>query len=364
MNIPFGDLKRQYVAQKAAIDHAIQTVLNAGWFVLGEQGRTFEDAFASYCGTPHGIGVGSGTEALHLGLKACGVQEGDEVITVAHTATPTASGISLSGAIPTFIDIDPQSFTLNPNLIEAAITPRTKAIVPVHLYGQAADMDAILSIAQKHNLHVVEDCAQAHGTLYRNQKVGTLANVGCFSFYPSKNLGAFGDAGMAITQQANIARQLQLLRNYGSITRDVHEILGANSRLDEIQAAILNTKLHHLDADNTRRREIAQIYRTNITHPDIQHPTEKEWGTHTYHLYVIQTPHRDHLRQHLEKCGIGTGIHYPTPVHKQPAYAHLPTQSLPVTEHIVNQILSLPIFPELTDAEVDHIVQSANAFCV
>ncbi|MBT4136865.1 MAG: DegT/DnrJ/EryC1/StrS family aminotransferase [Candidatus Latescibacteria bacterium] len=362
MNIPFGDLKRQYIAQKPEIDQAIQTVLNSGWFVLGEQGHRFERAFAKYCGAKHGIGVGSGTDALHLGLKACGVQAGDEVITVAHTATPTASGISLLGAIPVFIDIDPESYTLNPNLIEAAITPKTKAILPVHLYGQAADMNAILHIAQKHHLPVVEDCAQAHGTIYGNHKVGTLGDVGCFSFYPSKNLGALGDAGIIITNQDHLAHQVQLLRNYGSITRDVHEILGANSRLDEIQAAILNAKLGQLDAGNKRRQEIAQRYSTSIKHSDIQHPTPKDWGTHTYHLYVIQTSNRDLLRKHLEKCGISTGIHYPTPIHKQPAYAHLSTQPLPVTEHIVNQIVSLPIFPELTDAEIDHIVQSVNAF--
>lgn len=362
MNIPFGDLKRQYAAQKTEIGHAIQSVLDKGWFVLGEYGHHFENNFANYCNAKQGIGVGSGTDALHLGLKACGIRTNDEVITVAHTATPTASGISLSGAKPVFIDIDPQSYTIDPNLIEQAITSKTKAIVPVHLYGQSANMDDILTIAQKYCLHVVEDCAQAHGTLYRGQKVGTLGDVGCFSFYPSKNLGAFGDGGMVITQCPQIAQRVQLLRNYGSITRDVHEIQGINSRLDEIQAAILNTKLSHLDAQNQRRREIAHIYRTQITHPDLDHPTEKDWGTHIYHLYVIQTPHRNRLRQHLENCGIGTGIHYPTPVHKQPAYTHLNTQHLPMTEHIVDRILSLPIFPELTDAEINHVVTSANAF--
>jgi dTDP-4-amino-4,6-dideoxygalactose transaminase len=364
MNIPFGDLKRQYIAQKPEIDQAIQTVLDSGWFVLGDQGRSFERAFANYCNAKHGIGVGSGTDALHLGLKACGVQAGDEVITVAHTATPTASGISLLGATPIFIDIDPQSYTLNPDLIEETITPKTKAIVPVHLYGQAADMSTILNIAKKYNLYVIEDCAQAHGTLYDNKKVGTLGNVGCFSFYPSKNLGALGDAGIIITNQDDLAHQIQLLRNYGSTTRDVHEILGANSRLDEMQAAILNAKLPHLDAGNKRRQEIAQSYHAHITHSDIQHPVKKNWGIHTYHLYIIQTPNRDLLRQHLEQCGIGTGIHSPTPIHQQPAYAHLPTQPLPVTEHIVNQIVSLPIYPELTDTEVDHIVQSVNAFSI
>ena len=363
MNVPFGDLKRQYTAQKAAIDHAIQAVLNKGWFILGEHGRQFENAFANYCQAKQSIGVGSGTDAIHLGLKACGIGLNDEVITVSHTATPTASGISLSGAKPVFIDIDPQSYTIDPHLIEQAITPQTKAIVPVHLYGQSANMDDILTIAKKHRLHIVEDCAQAHGTLYRGQNVGTLGTVGCFSFYPSKNLGAFGDGGMVITQQTHIAQHVQLLRNYGSITRDVHEIQGINSRLDEIQAAILNAKLPHLDTQNQRRREIAHIYRTQITHPDMDHPIEKDWGTHTYHLYVIQTPHRDRLRQHLENCGIGTGIHYPTPIHKQPAYTHLNTPPLPITEHIVDRILSLPIFPELTDAEIDHIVESANAFC-
>ena len=360
MNIPFGDLKRQYIAHQSEIDQAIQTVLNSGWFVLGEQGRTFEAAFAHYCGAKHGVGVGSGTDAIHLGLRACGIQKGDEVITVANTATPTASGISLAGATPIFVDIDPHTYTLDPQKIEPALTPRTKAIVPVHLYGQAANMEAILSIAQKHHLSVIEDCAQAHGTLYGHQKVGTLGDVGCFSFYPSKNLGALGDAGLVITNQDRIAHQLQLLRNYGSVTRDVHEIEGANSRLDEMQAAILNTKLTYLDINNQRRQMIAHTYRTQITHPSIQHPKEMNWGTHTYHLYVIQTSHREALREHLSTCGIGTGIHYPTPIHKQPAY--LSAHTLPVTEHCANQILSLPIFPELTDSEIDHITRSLQAF--
>jgi dTDP-4-amino-4,6-dideoxygalactose transaminase len=363
MNIPFGDLKRQVAARKPDIDQAIQSVLQTGWFILGETGRLFEHDFAQYCGASHGVGVGSGTDALHLGLKACGVQAGDEVITVSHTATPTASAISLCGASPRFVDVDPVTYTMNPGRIESALSPATKAIVPVHLYGQAADMDAILALARKHNLRVVEDCAQAHGTLYRGLKVGTLGDIGAFSFYPSKNLGAFGDAGMAITQDADLAHRLQLLRNYGAIARDVHEIEGVNSRLDEIQAAILRAKLVYLDGDNHRRRDIARIYRTQISHADITHPVEKDAGTHTYHLYVIQSPHRDKLQQHLAACGIGTAIHYPTPVHKQPAYAHLKTPALPVTEHTVKQILSLPIFPELTDGEIDHIVRSANAFC-
>lgn len=360
MNIPFGDLKRQYMAHKSEIDQAIQAVLNTGWFVLGEQGRAFEQAFATYCGATHGVGVGSGTDAIHLGLRACGIQKGDEVITVANTATPTASGISLAGAIPVFIDIHPDTYTLDPSKIEPALTARTKGIVPVHLYGQAADMDAILKMAQKHHLCVIEDCAQAHGTLYKGQKVGTLGQVGCFSFYPSKNLGALGDAGLALTNQDDIARQLQLLRNYGSITRDVNEIEGANSRLDEIQAAILMAKLKHLDTSNARRQAIAQTYRTQITHPSIQHPSDMDWSIHTYHLYVIQSAHRNALREHLSQCGIGTGIHYPTPIHKQPAYVS--SQMLPVTEKLANQILSLPIYPELTDAEVNHIVASCNAF--
>lgn len=361
MNIPFGDLKRQYAAHKTEIDQAIQNVLDSGWFVLGNQGHAFEEAFATYCDAKFGIGVGSGTDALHLSLKACGIQMGDEVITVSHTAPPTASGISLAGATPIFVDIDPQCYTLDPQKIEAAITPRTKAIVPVHLYGQSADLQTIKLIAQKHHLYLIEDCAQAHGTLHQNKHVGTWGDVGCFSFYPSKNLGAFGDGGMVITNQPDVAQNLKMLRNYGALTRDVHKNQGTNSRLDEIQAAILNAKLHFLDRHNKRRQEIAQYYRSHISHTDIHHPTEQNWGNHTYHLYVIQTPHRDRLQQHLQECGIETKIHYPTPVHKQPAYQS--TQTLPITEQTASHILSLPIYPELTDPEIEHIIQAANSFC-
>jgi dTDP-4-amino-4,6-dideoxygalactose transaminase len=358
MNILFGDLKRHYQIHQNELDQAIRAVLNSGWFILGAQCQAFETAFSAYCGCVYGIGVGSGTEALHLGLVACGIKPGDEVITVSHTAVPTVSAISFAGATPVFVDIEPDTYTLDASLVSQAITPRTRAIVPVHLYGQAVAMRPILEIAQQYGLKVVEDCAQAHGAVYEGKKVGSWGDVGCFSFYPSKNLGAFGDGGMVVTQNPDVADRLRHLRNYGSIVRDRHDIEGFNSRLDELQAAMLSVKLGYLDAWNMRRREIAQYYRAHINHPRVVHPVEREDTTHVFHLYVIQVPNRDQVRNRLKAKGVGTGIHYPVPVHLQPAYAHLPHRPLPVTEHVAGRIISLPIYPELTDEEVAYVAQA------
>jgi len=362
MNIPFGDLKRQYIALKDEIDEAIHGVLDSGWYILGKRVDAFESAFADFCGCEYGIGVGSGTEALHLGLIACGVEPGDEVITVANTCVPTISAISFAGACPVFVDVVPESFTIDPGQVEEKISDRTRAIVPVHLFGQSADMDPIVAIAKKYNLKVIEDCAQAHGTEYRERKVGSLGDVGCFSFYPSKNLGAFGDGGMVVTSDSELADKLRMLRFYGQSRRDYHEIKGFNSRLDEIQAAILHTKLVHLDHWNDRRRQIAECFKENIVKPEIMHPREMEYGKHIFHLYVIRVSARDEFRQRLLARGISTGVHYPVPIHFQKAYAdlNLPIGSLPVTEEIANQIVSLPVFPELSDGEIAYVCQVIN----
>lgn len=362
MQVPFGALSRQYLSIKPEIDQAIHSVLDSGWFILGEHVQNFESKFANYCGCPYGVSVGSGTEALHLGLVACGVRTGDEVITVANTCVPTISAISFSGANPVFVDVIPDSYTMDPDQIEAKITDKTRVILPVHLYGQSADMDPILLIAQKYNLKVVEDCAQAHGTTYKTKKTGSMGDVGCFSFYPSKNLGAFGDGGMVVTHNKEISQKLIMLRNYGQNRRYYHKIKGYNSRLDEIQAAILHTKLSYLDSWNTRRRDIARYFKENITNRHINHPKEMGYGSHIFHLFIIRVANRDKLEKHLRERGIGTAIHYPIPVHLQKAYSDLclPKGTLPQTEKISNQILSLPIYPELTEDEVEYIVQVVN----
>jgi dTDP-4-amino-4,6-dideoxygalactose transaminase len=362
MDIPFGNLKLHYLSIKDEIDDAIHTVLDSGWFVLGNKGRDFESAFATYCGCKFGIGVGSGTEAIHLGLVACGVEPGDEVITVPNTCIPSIAAISLAGALPVFVDIRPDSLLLDPDQIRAKVSNKTKAILPVHLYGQATDMDTILAIAQEYNLKVVGDCAQAHGAKFRGQNVGTLGDVACFSFYPSKNLGAFGDGGMVLTNDPALAETLTMLRNYGESKRYYHDIKGYNSRLDEIQAGILNAQLPHLDSWNKRRREIAHLYMENITHPGVSHPNEMDYGVHVFHLYVIRVANRDRLRERLLKRGVGTQIHYPIPVHLQKSYSDLniPQGSYPITEDAVTQILSLPIYPELQDDEVMYVAQIVN----
>jgi dTDP-4-amino-4,6-dideoxygalactose transaminase len=306
--------------------------------------------------------VGSGTEALHLALIACGIQNGDEVITVANTCVPTISAISFAGAAPVFVDIDEATFTIDPALIEERITPKTKAIIPVHLYGQCADMDAILAIAQKHNLFIIEDCAQAHGSMYKGRMAGTMGHAGAFSFYPSKNLGALGDGGLVLTNDESLAQKVTKLRNYGQEKRYYHSIKGFNSRLDELQAAILTAKLPYLDGWNQRRREIAKRYNAAFAPLGIACPLEvsTEVGDryHVYHLYVLRVPQRDRFQYLLATAGINTMIHYPVPVHLQESYQEYQSQSryLSITEKLAHEIVSLPIYPELTDQEVDYII--------
>jgi dTDP-4-amino-4,6-dideoxygalactose transaminase len=365
MKIPFGNLKRQYELMRPAIDTATQQVYESGWFVLGEQGQRFEANFAAYCKAKFAIGVGSGTEAIHLALIACGVQAGDEVITAANTCVPTLSAISFAGAKPVLVDICESTFTLDPAQIEQQITAKTKAIVPVHLYGQCAEMQPILAIAQRHELAVVEDCAQAHGATYRGQSAGTIGQAGAFSFYPSKNLGAFGDGGAVVTNDAAIAEQLVKLRNYGQEKRYYHPIKGFNSRLDELQAAILSAKLPHLDSWNDRRRAIAARYNQAFTAAGFCCPLEAASRFHVYHLYVLRVKNRDRFQLALKEYGIETLIHYPVPIHLQPAYSEcLPQRSqLFITERLASDIVSLPLYPELTDIEVDYVISAVLNTC-
>jgi dTDP-4-amino-4,6-dideoxygalactose transaminase len=362
--IPFGDLSRQLAAIREEIDGAIAATLRSGWFVLGKAGEKFESEFAAYIGTRYAGGVGSGTEALHLALVAVGVKPGDEVITVANTCVPTVSAISFAGAVPALVDCDNESYNLDPGKLEAAITKKTRAIMPVHLYGQAADMDPIMSVAEKHGLPVVEDCAQSHGTEYKGKKTGTIGDIAAFSFYPSKNLGAYGDGGAILTNDGSLAERVRMLRNYGQEKRYYHSIKGFNSRLDELQAAILSVKLKHLDRWNARRREIAALYGSMIKNPLIRLPREMSYGKHVYHLYPVRTRHRDELQNFLSSNGIQTVIHYPIPVHLQKSYADLGKArgSFPQAEAHGDEELSLPMFPELTDDEVRYICETLNGF--
>ena len=359
--IAFNDLRPQYAALRAELDAAVARVLERGWFILGPELEAFEAEFAAYCGARHAVGVGSGTDALHLALRACGVGPGDEVITVAFTAVPTINAISLAGARPVFVDVDPATRTMDPAQVEAALTPRTRALLPVHLYGHAADMAPLQAIAQRHGLWLIEDAAQAHGTTYRGQRTGTLGHLAAFSFYPTKNLGAYGDAGAVVTNDDALAARLRLLRNYGQTDRYHHQIEGVNSRLDEVQAAILRVKLRHLDAWNAARRERAARYSAALA--GLTTPREASWTHHTYHLYVVEVPQRTRVQQALSEAGIGTLVHYPVPAHLQPAYAHLGVArgTLPVSERLGDTVLSLPLYPELPLEQVDRVAALLRA---
>ncbi len=355
--------KAQYLAHQDEIDAAIHKVLHSGQYVLGEEVRLFEEEFANYIGVPFGVGVGSGTEAIHLALACSGVGRGDEVITVSHTATATVAAIELTGAIPVLVDIEPNFFTMDPDKLESAITPRTRAIVPVHMYGQPADMNAILEIARKHDLRVIEDSAQAHGATYEDRRVGSFGDMACFSFYPTKNLGALGDGGMVVTADKTLADRARLLRQYGWAERYTSHVAGWNTRLDEMQAAVLRAKLRHLDQGNAKRIELANLYDNGLANHGHVLPQKRDNSTHVYHLYVMRSTRRDELLSHLKERGIGAGIHYPTPIHGQPAYEKLPGHDrLPITEQSCKEIMSLPIYPELAQSDVRFIVETITAF--
>lgn len=354
--VPFVDLRPATAGIAAEVEGAIRRVLDRGWYILGEELARFERRFAEWCGAAYAVGVGNGTDAIALGLRACGVQPGDEVITVAHTALPTLCAISQIGATPVPVDVDPDTATMDPATIEAAITPRTRAIVPVHLYGHPADMPAIMAVADAYGLVVVEDCAQAHGARVGGRPVGALGRAGAFSFYPTKNLGAIGDGGVVTTNDPAVAEQLRLLRNYGQTDRYHHRVVGVNSRLDELQAAILNVKLDHLDTWTARRRELAARYSAGLANV-VQVPVERPWAHHVYHLYAIQTDRRDELQRALASAGVDTIVHYPIPAHLQEAYLHLgiPRGALPHSERIAARVLSLPLYPEMADEDVDYV---------
>lgn len=353
-----SDPHAQYLAHREEIDDAIRRVLDEGRYILGEEVEAFEREFATYIGLSYGIGVGSGTDALQLALLAAGVGRDDEVITVSHTAVATVAAIDSCGAAPVFVDVEPDYYTMDPKRIEGAITERTKAIVPVHLYGQAADLDPILAVARKRGLTVIEDCAQAHGATYKGRRVGSYGNMACFSFYPTKNLGAIGDGGMVVTNNQELAEKLRLLRQYGWAKRYVSHVAGRNSRLDEMQAAILRVKLKYLDADNARRGELARIYDRELAGGDMLLPRVRKDATHVYHLYVIRSSHRDGLADALRKSGVGTLVHYPVPVHLQPAYQGRAPASgtLSETEQIARQVLSLPMHARLSETDVRLVV--------
>jgi len=362
------DLKRQYASIKGEVDAAVTQVLEGGWYILGEQVAAFEREFAAFCGVTHAIGVGSGTAALQLALAGCGVGPGSEVITVPHTAAATVVAIELAGAQPVLVDIDPRRYTLNPAGLEAAITPHTRAVIPVHLYGCPADLDPIVEIARRHDLFVVEDCAQAHGAQYRGQPVGSCGHVAAFSFYPTKNLGACGDGGMVVTNDPELAERVRLLRQYGwrerYISRKIDGAKGLNSRLDELQAAILRVKLRHLQDWNDRRRRLASLYSERLTGSGVLVPFEPEGANHVYHLYVVRHPHRDELRAFLHQQGIGSLIHYPVPVHLQPAWQDLGHEAgdFPMAEAAAHEVLSLPLYPELREEEVMTVADAVIAF--
>jgi len=356
-----GNPLAQYNAYRNEIDAAIRRVLDGGRYILGEEVQAFEAEFASYIGVGHAVGVGSGTEALHLALKACDVGAGDEVITVSHTAVATVSAIELTGAVPVFVDIDPETYTLDPSKLEWVIGPRTKAIVAVHLYGQPCDLSAIISIARNYNLWVVEDCAQAHGAMYHGKRAGAWGDISCFSFYPTKNLGALGDGGMVATDNADLMRKARLLREYGWAERYVSHVVGWNSRLDELQAAVLRVKLRHLESDNETRLRLAKLYDSLLSCTDLVLPKRRMNSTHAYHLYVVRSSRRDELQKFLQHHEVMALVHYPVPVHVQPAYqGRLKADNLLETELAAQQVLSLPMYPELKEAEV-HRVASAIA---
>jgi dTDP-4-amino-4,6-dideoxygalactose transaminase len=364
MTILCSNPKAQYLSHKEEIDAAIRSVLDSGWYILGENVREFEKEFADYIGVSQGIGVGNGTDAIQLALASCGVGSGDEVITVSHTAVATVAAIESVGAIPVFVDIDPDYFTMDASKIEELISASTKAIVPVHLYGQSADVDPLLDIAKKYSLFVIEDCAQAHGATFKNKRVGSFGDMACFSFYPTKNLGALGDGGMVVTDNPQLAEKARLLREYGWVERYISHYSGWNTRLDEIQAAILRVKLKYLDEDNSKRREIARIYESELKNLDLILPKIREDSTHVFHLFVVRHTQRDGLLQYLEKKKIAAGVHYPVPIHLQPAYQFSVGSkcSLKETEIVVEEVLSLPIYPELTNKEVNMIIDAIIDF--
>lgn len=360
MNIPLVDLKAQYASIKTDVDEAITRVVKNAVFIQGPEVKAFEQEFAEFCESRFSIGISSGTDALHLTLRACGIGLGDEVITTPFTFIATAEAISMCGARPVFCDIDAKTFNIDPSQIEERITPNTKAIVPVHLYGQPADMDPIIEIARRHHLRVIEDAAQAHGAQYKNRPVGTLADAACFSFYPGKNLGAYGDAGAVVTNDDLIAGKVRLLRDHGRQEKYEHLIIGYGNRLDELQAAVLRAKLPHLSGWNDRRREIASQYTESLAKSQVVLPYLPEWANPVWHQYVVRIKNRQQIQEAFKQAGVATGVHYPIPLHLQPAYREFGYNvgDFPHTETAAKEVLSLPVYPELHITQIQLIISS------
>lgn len=363
--VPFLELKPAYLEMKEELDAAYFRVMESGWYIMGKELEAFEEEFARYCGVKHCIGVGNGLEALHLILLGMGIGEGDEVIVPANTYIATWLAVSMAGAIPVPVEPDPLTYNLDPNRIEDAITPRTRAILPVHLYGQSADMDAICAIAEKHNLRIIEDAAQAQGTRYKGRITGTLSDAAGFSFYPGKNLGAFGDAGCVVSNDDRVADQVRILRNYGSRVKYYNEVKGENSRLDPLQAAFLRVRLKTLDEWNERRKKIARYYLEALAGlPDLILPYQPEWSDAIWHIFIVRTKERDRLQQYLHSQGVGTLIHYPVPPHLSNAYAemNLSKGAFPITETLAETMLSIPMGPHLSSEDAAYAADTIRKF--
>lgn len=366
MQIPLVDLKAQYLSIKEEIDEAIQRVLNKCNFIMGDEVKEFEEELASFCSAKYAVGVSSGTDALLLALKAINIQPGDEVITVPNTFIATTEAITMAGGKIKFVDIDEETFNIDTSKIESAITNKTRAILPVHLYGQPANMDPIIDVAKKYNLKVIEDAAQAHGAEYKNKRVGALGDIGIFSFYPGKNLGAYGDAGAVVTNDPDISNKIAMLRNHGRTKKYEHEYEGYNCRLDTLQAAILRVKLKYISSWNEARRNHASSYRKLLQNTDIILPTEQKDNKHIYHIFAVRVADRDNLLNKLKNEGIGAGIHYPIPLHLQPAYRYLGYKKgdFPITEKCAREIISLPMYPELDEVKIKKIAEAISKFTI
>ncbi len=358
--IPIINSKRQYETIGPDVEKAVLEVLRSGSYILGKNNQALQEELAKYIGVKHTVTLNSGTDALHLALRALDIGKGDEVITVAFTFVATTESVEIVGATPVFVDIDKDTFNMNAKLIEEKITPKTKAIMPVHLYGQPCDMDVIMDVAKRYNLHVIEDCCQAIGAEYKGKKVGTFGDIGCYSFYPTKNLGAMGDGGLVTTNSDYLKDRIVALRNHGGAVRYHHDEIGVNSRLDEVQAAILRVKLPYIDEWNKKRREHAAFYNKLFAqYPDIETPKELDNTYCVYHQYTVKVPNRDEVHKLLQEAGIGAMIYYPIPLHMQKVHAHLnvPENSLPVTVENTKHVMSLPMFPEITEEEQRTVVE-------
>jgi len=362
MQIPLVDLRAQYQTIQLEVMAAIEDVFTNMQLFLGPQSKAFEQEFATYSGCDYGVGCSSGTDALVLALRACEIGPGHEVITVANTFIATVEAIAMVGATPVFVDIDPETYTMDWTQLSRVLTPRTRAIVPVHLYGHPVEMQPVLEFAQEHGLWVIEDASQAHGAIYHGQRVGSMGDIGCFSLYYSKNLGAYGEAGICVTRDNELAESLRMLRDHGSRVRYHHEVLGTNARLDELQAAVLRVKMRYLEEWNAARQAHARAYTEQLQDVVETLPVVRPYNTHVYYVYVVQVQNREYFRQALEHQGIATAVHYPIPIHLQPACAHYGYKRgmLPVTEAVAERLVSLPMYPELTAGQIQAVVNAVK----